>query len=155
MKRKFYILLESFIMMTTFMLSSCNKHVVYDKYNHTPISGWEKNDTLKFDIQIAEGGFYQQNLGLRINGAYPFMSLCLIVEQTIYPSNKTIVDTLNCSLINKDGYAKGNGISYYQYNFNISHIELHKGDSIHVCIRHNMKREILPGISDVGFSLGR
>ncbi|MBP7359673.1 MAG: gliding motility lipoprotein GldH, partial [Prevotella sp.] len=48
-----------------------------------------------------------------------------------------------------------NGISYYQYNFNISHIELHKGDSIHVCIRHNMKREILPGISDVGFSLGR
>ena len=28
-----------------------------------------------------------------------------------------------------------------------------KGDSIIVSVRHNMKREILPGISDIGYML--
>ncbi len=69
------------------LLSSCNRHTVYDHYSHTPIAGWEKNDTLVFDIpKLTAGGMYQQFLGLRINGAYPFMNLYLIVEQTIEPN---------------------------------------------------------------------
>ena len=32
-------------------------------------------------------------------------------------------------------------------------MKLNKGDSIHLCISHNMKREIMPGIADVGICL--
>lgn len=155
MMRKIFIVLISFIAVSSIaLLSSCNKNTVYYQYRHTPISGWDKNDTLFFDIpKLNENGSYNEELGLRINGAYPFMKLVLIVEQTFYPSHMMKTDTLNLSLIDKGGYAKGQGISYYQYKFNISDIDVKRGDSIHVCIRHNMKREILPGISDVGLNL--
>ncbi len=143
-----------FAVFTTVAMYSCDDKTVYNKYNHTPIAGWEKNDTLMFDIPpLPQSGNYQEAVGLRVNDAYPFMSLCLIVEQKTYPSNNIQVDTINCNIIDKDGYTKGSGISYYQYNFDLKQVNINKGDSLHVCIRHNMKREILPGISDIGFAI--
>lgn len=145
------IIFTLFIIVT---LISCNSHVVYDKYNHTPIAGWEKNDTLTFDVpKVVAAGEYYPSLGLRINGAYPFMGLTLIIEQRILPENKVLTDTLQCDLISKSGTAKGQGISYYQYKFPIKSTYLNKGDSLHISVRHDMKREILPGISDIGFQL--
>lgn len=78
-----------FLMVAVFVLASCFQRTVYDEYAHTPIAGWEKNDTLSFDIPpILTTGYYQESLGLRITGAYPFTGLTLIVDQTIYPANK-------------------------------------------------------------------
>ena len=149
MKKVFYTL---FIIATIF--ASCNNKKVYDKYNHTPLAGWEKNDTLSFDVpRLAHAGSYSSQLGLRINGVYPFMGLTLIVEQQILPSRKIVVDTIQCELIDKNGTTNGQGINYYQYNYHITHLFLNKGDSLHIAIRHDMKREILPGISDIGYQL--
>lgn len=142
-------------------LASCNGSTVYDTYVHTPIAGWEKNDTLSFDVSpLAEAGHYQESLGLRITGAYPFMGLTLIVEQTIYHNKLKMAaeskrDTVNCQLIDQNGTSKGQGISYIQYNFPINLYQMHQGDSIHVAIRHDMKREILPGVSDIGIKITR
>jgi gliding motility-associated lipoprotein GldH len=67
-----------FLMVAAFVLASCFQRTVYDEYAHTPIAGWEKNDTLSFDIPpILTTGYYQENLGLRITGAYPFTGLTL------------------------------------------------------------------------------
>ena len=62
-------------------------------------------------------------------------------------------DTLLCQLINQHGENKGQGISYYQYNFPINIYKINRGDSIHIAIRHDMKREILPGVSDIGVKI--
>lgn len=144
------------IFIAAFAILSCTGNKVYDKYAHTPVSGWEKNDTLKFNIPpIAERKLYSSELGLRINGDYPFMGLTLIIEQTVFPSRETHIDTLNCSLHDTHGNSNGTGLSYYQYNFPITNIMLNKGDSLEIKIRHDMKREILPGISDIGFMLNK
>ena len=67
-----------FLMVAVFVLASCFQRTVYDEYAHTPIAGWEKNDTLSFEIPpILTTGYYQENLGLRITGAYPFTGLTL------------------------------------------------------------------------------
>lgn len=144
------------------VVSSCNNTLVYDQYTHTPIAGWEKNDTLSFEIApIANKGYYKEELGLRITGAYPFMGLTLIVDQTIYPDKAKgqekieKVDTVQCHLIDQNGRTTGQGISYYQYNCPINIYQLDEGDSVHVAIRHDMKREILPGISDIGLKVQR
>ncbi len=162
MRKPFYTLLILGIALVASLLSSCKDSLVYDQYTHTPIAGWEKNDTLSFEIPpLATAGYYQEQLGLRINGAYPFMGLTLIVEQTIYPDkNKKQeklekADTIQCDLIDKNGVTKGQGISSYQYNFPINVYRFCENDSIHVTIRHDMKREILPGISDIGLKLTR
>ena len=96
-----------------------------------------------------------EEVGLRINESYPFRSLCLIVEQTKWPAGTHRSDTLNCTLIDPDGTVMGQGISHYQYNFHLTDQQLQAGDSLHISIRHNMKREILPGIADIGVMLFR
>ena len=62
-------------------------------------------------------------------------------------------DTLSCKLVDADGTVQGEGVSFYQYRFHLCNMKLTQGDSLRVSIRHNMKREILPGIADVGVTL--
>ena len=135
-------------------LQSCNESKVYDKYDHTPLSGWEKNDTLRFDIpRLTADGMYESTLGLRITDNYPFMGLTLIVEQRLMPADTIFTDTVKCKLTDRNGKTRGKGVSYYQFRFPVTKMQLSKGDSLHIRVRHDMKREMLPGISDVGISL--
>lgn len=135
-------------------MASCNRKIVFDRYQSTDIEGWEKNDTLIFCVPpVAEAGVYKEEVGLRINAAYPFTGLSLVVEQTLHPANVTRRDTLNCRLITDKGSVKGRGVVSYQYAFHLTNITLVPNDSLTVRIHHNMRREILPGISDVGIRL--
>ncbi len=136
--------------------ASCDRKTIYDNYEHTPVNGWEKNDTLTFAIDsVEQEGEYVEEIGVRINGLYPFMSLSLVVQQTVLPMGKTYDTTLNCKLIDQNGKAKGSGISCYQYSFPLKVVPLSVGDTLRVAVRHNMKREILPGVSDIGLKLTR
>ena len=66
------------------LLCSCNSDVVYDKYNHTQLTGWEKNDTLAFDVPpMKESGRYRLELGLRTSTSFPFTGLSLVVDRTV------------------------------------------------------------------------
>lgn len=144
------------LIITTALLAACGGGAVYDHYEHTPLSGWEKNDTLTFDIPpLRYTALYREEIGMRINGDFPFTSIQLIVEQKFLPSRKVRRDTMNCRLIDNDGTVRGKGVSCYQYLFHIDDMEIEKGDSVRINIRHNMKREIMPGISDVGIKLTR
>lgn len=137
-------------------LSACNRKLVYDRYASTPISGWEKNDTLSFDIRPVSGmDTYYMWLGLRTSEDYPFTAVTLIVEQHIYPKDTIVNDTVKCQITDRHGNASGLGVNFHQYRFPVNSLQLQDGDSIHIRVRHDMKREILPGISDVGISLRR
>ena len=151
MKRLILILLT-----VALALTSCNRNTIYSHYQHTPLDGWEKNDTLVFDVvPVRSDGTYSEVVGLRMSSTYPFMGLTLIVEQEVWPSGLTHSDTLWCRLIDRDGNIQGEGISTFQYNFQLRNLRLNTQDSLHITIRHNMKREILPGVADVGVTLRR
>ena len=155
MRRNSYTLLYIGVLVVL-MLTACNDKTVYHDYEQTPASGWEKNDLLSFTIPfIQETGNYTEEVGMRINGSFPFLSLSLIVEQTKLNTGEKQCDTLVCELINKRGYPQGKGVSQYQYLFPLRTLQLNKGDSLHVEIHHDMKREIVPGITDVGFKLSK
>lgn len=148
---------------------SCNDNKAYDHYEHTPIAGWDKVDELSFNVPaLKDSGRYATNIGLRITNAFPYQSLTLIVEQTIVSTqhnasgnhktsliHKTYADTLTCTLFDNKGTIKGRGINIYQYLYRVSERNLHEGDSLHITVRHNMRREIMPGIADVGISISR
>ena len=136
------------------MSTACSRRMVYDKYVNTPLAGWEKNDTLTFNIPgMAAPGTYSQQVGLRMTSAFPFTSISLIVEQRIMPRGKVLTDTIKCPITDIRGNFLGDGISSFQYMFPLREVTLNKKDSIHVSIRHNMKREILPGVSDIGLKM--
>ncbi len=135
---------------------SCDTNTPYYHYAHTPIDGWEKNDTLRYDVQpLKKGGEHQITVALRLNGAYPFRKLYLIMEQDIYPRLQYKTDTICFDVTSKEGRFTGNGISYYQYTVPVGREQFMENDSIHITIRHAMKRDILPGISDIGIKLER
>lgn len=135
-------------------IASCDRKVIYTHYEPAHISGWDKNDSLSFDIPtIKQSGFYRQDMGLRILNDFPFQTLSLVIKQTIHPSGYQYLDTVNCVVFDRQGRPKGSGISYYQYHFHFKTVRLLEGDSLHVSIMHNMKREIMPGISDVGLQM--
>ena len=75
------------------------------------------------------------------------------MHQTVYPSKETYYDEINCKLVSEEGEIGGDGISYFQYQFPVRDLRLHQGDSIHLSVTHNMKREIMPGIDDAGIRL--
>ena len=151
MKHKIVVTLTALILCV-----ACEENRVYHQYRHTPIEGWEKVEALSFDVPpLARAGRYATYLELRANNSYPYMSLALIVEQTVYPSMRQRVDTLTCPLVDSHGNAKGNGVSYRQYRFTVSQTQLREADSLHIAVRHNMQRDILPGIADVGIAVDK
>lgn len=149
-----HIVLFAFLMVCA---SSCKERRVYHHYEHTPLAGWEKLDTLSFEIPvIKQSGTYSIDLGLRINSTYPFKSLAVVLEQTLFRKNavhKRQTNLVNCKLFDEDGKSFGQGVGSWQYRYTVKQISLEEGDSLRVRIRHDMKREILPGVSDVGLAL--
>ena len=138
------------------LMTACNEKTVYYHSVHTPRAGWDKNDTLWFVVGPVTGsGHYQEDIGLRIGGEYPFTGLTLIVEQKNESKQLLHVDTLACNLIDERGNAEGRGLSQSQYLFPLSTVDLQEGARLYVSVRHDMKRDILPGIADVGLRLVR
>lgn len=149
---KFLILNSSLLILA--LASSCQSRTAYYQYRHTPVQGWEKNDTLAFNIPcVPAAGDYGAEVGVRINNEFPFKALTLIIEQQVLPSGKTFTDTLRCPLISDKGKSLGQGVGSYQYTFPLRRLRLSEGDSLHVVIRHDMMREIMPGVSDIGYEL--
>jgi gliding motility-associated lipoprotein GldH len=144
------------LLIITLGMVSCDDKTVYHHYEHVPGYVWEKNDTLTFSIPpVAEEGTYQEQLEMRINGDYPFLSLTMLVDEHILPLGGSHRYAYTCELMDKYGTPLGEGVSYYQYRFDMNELNLNKGDSLVVYIVHNMKRELIPGISDVGLRLRR
>lgn len=132
-------------------LISCDNRTDYHSYKHTPVAGWSNNDTVAFEIPRSKNnGSHRLFLGLRTSTAYPFMAIRIVVVQRIIPGNMTIKDTIDCDLTDAKGKTKGNGVGYRQYEFPITELQLRKGDSISVRVYHDMRREVVPGISDIG-----
>lgn len=152
-KLPFHFNISHTIMSAVLLLTllSCNDNIVYYHYISTPLSGWDKNDTLYFYLPKTKvEGNYSVDLGLRVNDAYPFTSLTLIIQKTFFPSMTVSSDTIRCRLRDEKGEPRRQGVSYYQHTFHIDDLQLQQNDSVQVNIRHNMKREMLPGIGDVG-----
>lgn len=146
----------SIVVMTMFATTSCDVSTTYDHYQHTPVAGWEKTDTLFFNVpKVHRAGMYNEYVGVRINRLYPFTALTLIVDQHILPSNRVEVDTISCKFDARDGLQMANGVGYFQYRFLLKKVQLEHNDSVVVTIRHDMKREILPGIANIGFKVSR
>ncbi len=138
------------------LLTACNEKTVYSEYESIAVEGWARNDTIAFnDIVIKATTDYKEEIGVRINDAFPFLGLFLYVEQEIRPGHIIRTDTLSCRLMDEEGNVKGRGLSFYQYNFHLTTLHLYAGDTLSIRIRHNMRRETLPGVANIGMRISK
>ena len=149
--RHFLILI---ILATGLFFCARNRQKTYSHFEHVSESGWEKVDTIDFNIPpVKESGAYHEELELRIDTNFPYLSLTMEVAQTIFPEGRREKYTKTCPLIEKNGNIKGAGLSLFSYTIPFNTIQLNHGDSLHITVVHCMKREIMPGVTDVGISL--
>ena len=142
------------VLLALIVLCGCQQQIAYHEFRHIYDPGWDKSDTIHFDTRsLSAGGSYRLDAELRTDKNYPFQKLTIEIEQTVYPSKEKYHDVIDCDLISEEGVIEGDGISYFQYQFHVRDLSLHQGDSVHICLTHNMKREIMPGITDVGIRL--
>lgn len=134
--------------------ASCDVRPVRYAYRPTPVSGWEPKDTLSFPIDtIAHAGRYVLSVGVRTTARFPFQSLWLVVKQQWRRPARERLDTVVCRFTNAAGDPVSRGLSLNQYEFTVDTVSLGPGSCGHVSVRHIMRREILPGVSDVGVIL--
>lgn len=148
------------MLLGAWLCTACLGGKVYDEYQELPLAGWEKVDRVSFNIpSMTTTGIYDVEMGLRTTGDYPFMNLSLIVEPQVIRSNgnQTMLSpvVMRCKLVDIHGHTHGQGINYYQHDFHVTTLQLHTGDSLILTIHHDMKREVLPGLSDMGIRLTR
>ena len=147
-------LLTIWILVVAAMLTGCDHQMVFSHYEHVPQEGWEKNDTLFFTVPpVKEAGTYEQVIGIRTDIDYPFQSLALVVAQDIFPSGTHLKTTKECVLYDESGKERGKGVSRFQYEVFLQDIKLNQGDSLRIYVTHNMRREIMSGVSDIGIIL--
>lgn len=150
------ILMKAAAIVSLVAMTACAADTVYYDYRHTLKAGWDKGDTLVFSVSpVRTAGRYHEVVCLRTTGAFPFTGVTLVVGQRSVPRNIVRSDVLKCTLTDRNGNVKGKGVSLYQYEFDLCDVDLNRGDSLNICIRHDMKREVLSGISDVGVKIVR
>ena len=152
---KYTLFIYIMVAVVTGLFVGCDSQTVYNHFEHTSMNGWERNDTLTFVTAPLTAGNYDELLALRISGDYPFLSVNLVVEQRAEPAQQVIRDTLVCDLIGKDGVVKGHGVSSYQYMFPLKRLHVPDSTTLHLTVRHDMKREMLPGITELGIVIKR
>ncbi|MBQ8463282.1 MAG: gliding motility lipoprotein GldH [Prevotella sp.] len=140
--------------LTIMVLTGCRQKAAFSHYESVSLDGWGREDTIRFALgPVDKESSFCEMLGVRANLDFPFTNVSLVVEQEAMPSGTVRCDTLDIPLINEDGIPLGKGVSRFQYDIPLNTITLLTGETLFVSIRHNMKREYLTGISDVGLTL--
>jgi gliding motility-associated lipoprotein GldH len=144
-----------------FCLFSCDKKRVFDDYKSIG-NAWEKDSIIAFNfIQEDTTKLYNLFINLRVNQAYQFNNLYLIVAIE-RPGGLTKVDTLQYQMTNPDGSLLGNGFSdikesklFYKENLRFDTLGDYKV-KIQQAVRQTGQIEgikALEGIIEVGFRI--
>lgn len=125
-------------------------------YLPLPEDSWNRTDTLQFILPVlATDDNCSVQIGLRVTNNFPYEELFLEVEQKCQNPYSHRVDTIKFKLTDESGDFTENGINYFQYESQSLPLDLKKGQTGEIRIRHLMHREVLPGIMDVGIRVSR
>ncbi len=138
------------------MVFSCSRSTVMHSYRNVPVEGWDQSDALSFSLDtVREGGVFNVDVGVRTTNDYPYQKLWLAVVAELSNPDTVFADTVACVFADKNGVRSGNGTNMYQYDFNLGSVELEKGQTGKFVVHHIMRREIIPGVSNIGLRLSK
>lgn len=132
--------------------AGCQRRETYMHYEPIDAQSWDVTDRTVCDVPPLETtGNYRMLLHVRTTTAprFPFKTLYVEVRQQWRSSLR--IDTIACRL--SDAERSATGIAIRQHTFPIGNYHLLQGDSARITLRHVMRKEELPGISDLGISL--
>ena len=139
-------------------LVACDKQTIYHSYQSLPAEGWQKKDTLSFNVEVPDSfTYYKLSVEVRNRNDYPYQNINLSIRY-IAPTDTLSLpaDTIQLTLANKEGKWKGTGWgSLYQSEFPIGSIQIGKPGIYQFKIAYAFPDKVLSGINDIGIKLKR
>ena len=90
--------------------SSCDSNRVYEENMDIPQMAWDKNNKLKFEVDITDTiSAYNVFINIRNAGIYQFSNIYLFINIT-FPNGKIRKDTTQCTLADVQGNWLGSGL---------------------------------------------
>ena len=139
--------------------TSCFDNTIHFEYKGTDIRGWNREDSITFNIRPLEvSSYYFEEIGIRANIEYPYERIHLKVRQEVISTTdttrrQTITDKVSLPIYDEKGTPIGSGVNLRQYQIPLKTIKLQAGDSLKVSIKHNMRDSVICGIADVGVKI--
>ena len=128
-------------------------------YEYQPVDNnvWDRQYKMTFRIDtIANSGAYDLQVCLRALHNVQFQKVYVVVEQQYANPYAASVDTVCLTLTDEMGNMEGKGLSLFNYTAQLPHkVNLRRGQSGTVTLRHAMRRMQLQGINQVGVKLTR
>lgn len=136
------------------LLMGCRSDVLFYDYQPVNTLGWEKTDTLRFDIPHT-GNKIQNELfaGVRLNEFFPYRNINLVVEQRSHQIRHR--DTLSLHLMDEKGKWMTSGNIFHELEERVEHGTLQEVDSLQILVYHIMPRQVLEGVVEVGIKVKR
>lgn len=133
------------------LLSGCMDRTVFHHCQSVPQCVWQQEDTLLFRPDtLAPGQPYTLQVQARILQDYPYRQLQILVEHNLEKEPRA--DTLLLQITDTAGVMLGRQIFLHQVH-TATHTFTPQQSRGWIRIRHLMRREALPGISDIGIRL--
>lgn len=150
------IITLSFSLFTLFILSACFNGTAYHNYVSIDNEEWFAKDSLHFRIDsIPTTNDFITDLEFRTNVRYPYRNISFVMTQSVRHKNKSVTKTLNYDVAEINGKRNGEGITYRTHHIQFCTMSLESGDTLDIFIKHNMKDNVLPGITDIGVLIER
>lgn len=134
------------------LFAACQRGETCMHYAACGPEGWRQTEHIEAYATPCEvSGPYRLDLLLRTSSARPYPFTHLHVEVRTQWADTLTVDTLALRLA--EPAPNTTGLALHQHTATVREHYCHRGDTLHVAIRHIMRRETLSGITDVGFRL--
>lgn len=139
------------------IVCSCSLDVKFSKYVPVSSDGWNLEDTIEFSTDtLRQDGRYGFTCGVRTRRAFPYQNLVLMVEREVYRDSLIVLhkrEKVTCPIVTQEGSFTGEGIATKLHETDLKDFIMQTGDSVVVKIYHQMTRQDLPGIVDVGMKM--
>ena len=124
------------------------------QYESVDEASWGAFEPLSFTLgPVPSAGPYDLRLLLRMSSThpYPFKTLFVEVQQEWGADSVVRIDTVECHFAHTVWETEG--IHLHQYDYAVSSRHCHPADSVRISLRHLMRKEEIPGVSNVGIAL--
>ncbi|WP_455585780.1 gliding motility lipoprotein GldH [Bacteroides sp.] len=145
------------LLIAGWLITACNENTVYHSYRPIPLEGWQKSDTLFFNVPVKDSlRHLHLSAEIRNKSNYAYRNLYLSVSYNLEDSTKWKTDTLLLILADKEGKWYGTGWgSLFQSTLPIGSVVVRHPGNYTFKIIHGMQDELLKGINDIGIKIER
>lgn len=145
------------LLLVASVLYACNEHTVYHAFQSIPIEGWQRKDTLLFNVEVPDSQtYYKLSIEVRNRNNYPYQNINLSLSYCDSLCHIQVSDTIHLTLADKEGKWMGDGWGgLYQTAFSAGSVRIGNSGTYYFKIAYTLSDQILQGINDIGIKLER